>query len=229
MRVEDLMRRDVVTVSPSTPIKTVARLLLERGLSGLPVVNDERRVLGVVSEGDIVIKERGVAQPDGHAYHWLFGADEREALKREARTAAEAMTTPAVTIEPQRSVAEAARLMVERSVNRLPVVSEGKLVGIVTRADLVRAFARSDEELEREIRDDVLLHALWIHPTRVRVTVVDGAVTLSGHVETRTEAELVAGYVAEVAGVVSVDDSRLGWREDDLARRHWTAAAPPPV
>lgn len=223
------MRRDVVTVSPSTPIKTVARLLLERGVSGLPVVNDEGRVLGVVSEGDIVIKERGVAQTDGHAYRWLFGADERVALKREARTAAEAMTCPAVTIEPQRSIAAAARLMVARSVNRLPVVSGGTLVGIVTRADLVRAFARTDVELEREIRDDVLLRALWIHPTRVRVTVVDGEVTLSGHLETRTEAELVAGYVAEVAGVVSVDDSQLGWREDDLARRHWTAVPPPPV
>jgi CBS domain-containing protein len=219
--VEDVMRRDVVTVSPRAPLKDVARLLVEHGISGLPVVNAKLRVLGVVSEGDIVFKERGVAQPDGHAYNWLFGPDERAALKREARTAVEAMTTPAVTIEPQRSVAEAARLMVERSVNRLPVVSGGKLVGIVTRADLVRAFARSDEEIEREIRDDVLLHTLWIHPRYVRIAVADGEVVLDGQVDTRTDAELVAAYVARVPGVVAVDDSRLGWRHDDLARRHW--------
>ena len=131
MRVEEVMCRDVVTVSQSTPLKDVARILLERRISGLPVVDDEGRVVGVVSEGDIVSKERGVEQGAVHGYHWLFGPDDGEALKREARTAAEAMTSPAVVVRPQRSVAEAARLMVEQSVNRLPVVSEGNLVGIV--------------------------------------------------------------------------------------------------
>jgi CBS domain-containing protein len=229
MNVEDMMSSEVVTVSPSTPIKEVARLLVNRRISGVPVVDDEGRVHGVVSEGDIVIKERGVAEPSGHAYHRLFGADEGEALKREARTAAEAMTCPAVTIEPARSVAEAARVMVERSVNRLPVVREGRLVGIVTRADLVRVFVRDDEELEREIRDDVVLHTLWIDPSRLRIAVSDGEVTIGGEVATRTDAELVAGYAARVPGVVSVDDSRLRWREDDLARRHWTSIARPTV
>jgi CBS domain-containing protein len=215
------MCRDVVTVPASTPIKDVARLLLERGISGLPVVDDEGRVVGVVSEGDIVSKERGVEQGIGHTHHWLFGPDEEEALKREASTAAEAMTSPAILVEPQRPVAEAARLMVERSVNRLPVVSEGRLVGIVSRADLVRAFVRSDEELEREIRYDVLLHTLWISPGNLRITVTDGEVAVDGEVDTRTDAELIAKYVARVPGVVSVDDSRLVWRDDDLARRRW--------
>ncbi len=221
------MSREVVTVSPSTPIKEVARLLVERRISGLPVVDDDGSVIGVVSEGDIVAKERGAAEPEGHAFRWLLGPGEPAALKREARNAAEAMTSPAVTVEPHSSVAEAARVMVERSVNRLPVVRNEELIGIVTRADLVRVFVRSDAELEREIRDDVLMHTLWIDPDRLRLTVSDGEVVLDGDVDTRTAAELVAGYVGRVPGVVSVDSTRLGWRYDDLARRHRTTLAPP--
>jgi len=224
MRVIDVMCRDVVSVSPQTSVKEVARLLVEREISGVPVVGEEGRVLGVVSEGDIVFKERGVAEPEGHAYDWLFG-DGQGSAKREARTAAQAMTSPALSIEPGRSVAEAARTMVESAVNRLPVVTEGRLVGIVTRADLVRVFARSDADLEREIRNDILLRTLWIDPGLLRVDVADGEVTLGGELDTRTEAELVTAYVARVPGVVSVDDSHLRWRRDDLARRQWRTAA----
>jgi CBS domain-containing protein len=213
------MSRAVVTVSPRAPIKEVARLLLERRISGLPVVNDDGRVLGVVSEGDILIKEKGVAPAEGRELRWLFGEDDRESLKREALTAAEAMSCPAITVEPERSVSEAARLMVARAVNRLPVVSDGRIVGIVTRADLVRAFVRTDEELEREIRNDVLLDTLWIDPSTVQLTVDAGEVILEGKVATRTDAELATAYVARVPGVVSVDGSGLTWSQDDLARR----------
>ena len=215
------MCRDVVTVRPSASLKDVARLLLERRISGVPVVSNDDRVLGVVSEGDIVFKERGVADANGHVYAWLFGADDEAALKREAATAAEAMTIPPVTIEPQRTIAEAAELMVKRSVNRLPVVSGGKLVGIVTRADLVRAFVRTDEELEREIREDVLRRTLWIDARDLRISVRNGHVVLDGVLERRTEVDLVSAYVARVPGVVAVDCSRLGWRDDDLTRRGW--------
>jgi CBS domain-containing protein len=126
-----------------------------------------------------------------------------------------------VTIEPQRTVDEAAQLMVRRSVNRLPVVLDGRLVGIVTRADLVRAFVRTDDELEREIRDDVLLDTLWIDPNGLSVSVREGHVVLDGELATRTEVDLVVAYVARVPGVVSVDGSRLSWQTDDLARRGW--------
>jgi CBS domain-containing protein len=222
VNVEAIMSADVVTVAPSTPLKEVALLLLEHGVSGLPVVEEDGFVAGVVSEGDIVSKERGVAPPPArHAYEWLFGPAERDPQKRVARTASDAMTSPAVVVSPHASVASAARLMVERSVNRLPVVHAGRLVGIVTRADLVRVFTRGDEELEREIREDVVHHLLWITPRHLDVTVSDGDVTLAGEVETRTEAELIGAYAARVPGVVSVDDSRLRWVEDDLARRRW--------
>jgi CBS domain-containing protein len=110
--------------------------------------------------------------------------------------------------------------MIERAVNRLPVVEDGRLVGIVTRADLVRAFARADDDLAREIRDDVLLRALWIDPNAVAVSVCDGAVALGGEVATRTDAELAHAHVERVPGVVSVESTRLGWRRDDTHLRY---------
>jgi len=215
MRVEDIMTRTVVSVSPATSIKRVATLLLERRISGLPVVGDDGGVLGIVSEADIVTKTAEDAIPSSR----LFDTGERALLEHEARTAAEAMTAPAVTVSPLASVADAARLMGKRSINRLPVVTGGRLVGIVTRADIVRAFARPDDELTEEIRIDVLRDTLWIDPDELGVEVEDGAVRIAGIVDTRTIAALIPGYVGLVPGVVSVDASGLRWRRDDLVRR----------
>jgi CBS-domain-containing membrane protein len=225
MKVEELMQRDVVTVTPGTSLKVVAGLLLELRISGLPVVDADGEVLGVISEGDIVAKEQGTALASPHRLRWLFRGDERGGDRRDARDAGDAMSAPAITVDPLRSIADAARLMTEHGVKRLPVVSQGKLVGIVTRSDLVRAFTRTDAEIELEIRDDVLLGSLWIDPTRVRLTVTNGEVTLDGRLETRTQAEILAAYVARVPGVVSVDDSLLTWAVDDLSRRSADPAA----
>lgn len=218
MNVEHLMTRDVVTVSRETSLKEVATILSDRGISGLPVCDPEGSIVGVVSEGDILRKEQGLPAGSSSVFDWLFGRSDEAVAKLAARTAGEAMTAPAVTIDAGRPVAEAARLMVERSVDRLPVVHRGELVGIVTRADLVRAFRRSDEEIEREIREDVLLHTLWIEPAGLELAVEEGEVTLTGTLGTRTEAELAAAYVRRVPGVVAVRDD-LAWQVDDLARR----------
>jgi len=115
------------------------------------------------------------------------------------------MTAPPVTISSKRPVHEAARLMVAENVNRLPVVDKDKLVGIITRADIVRAFTRSDTELVDEIRGDILRRTFWLEPGRVTVNVVDGHVTLRGEVETETDQELLPHFVARVPGVISVD------------------------
>ncbi len=105
--------------------------------------------------------------------------------------------------------------MIDAQVNRLPVVDDNdELVGIVTRADLVRAFVRSDADIAREIREDVILHTLWIVPDELTITVDNGAVTLGGEVETKSDAELLPEFVRRVPGVISVD-SRLTWRVEE--------------
>src|SRR6186997_369491 len=139
MRVSELMTEKVLTIGPEAPIKDVAKILVANGISGLPVCDIEGRVLGVVSEGDILYKEHDPSE--GHAggpLGWIIDGSPNQAVfvKAKALTARKAMTSPAVTIAPYESAAEAAQIMCERHVNRLPVVKDGVLVGIVTRADL---------------------------------------------------------------------------------------------
>lgn len=203
MRVSDLMTREVVTVTPETPLKDAAALLAQRGISGLPVVNAQGEVVGVLSEADVVAKASGEERRRG-LLGWLLEADLGLEDKLRARTVGDAMSAPAITIEASRPVHEAAALMVRESVNRLPVLDQGRLVGIVTRADIVRAFTRTDEEIEAEIRDELLRRTFWLEPGLVRVSVQDGAVTLEGTVESEADAELLPVFVARVPGVVSV-------------------------
>ena len=219
MNVRDLMTSAVVTARPETSLKEVATLLARRGISGLPVVDDDRRVVGVVSEGDILFKERGPAKRRGMLARLGHAAGTDDQLKLEARTAAQAMTAPAVTIAPWRPVAAAAAQMLEAGVNRLPVVDdESRLVGIVTRADLVRAFVRPDAEVKREIREEVLERTLLLEtPAAIDVEVDQGKVTLGGTLRIRTDVEFLVALVARVPGVVEVDSS-LNWQEDNLTQ-----------
>jgi CBS domain-containing protein len=177
MTVEQLMTSEVTTVLPETPLKEVARLLIERGISGAPVCDEQGEILGIVSVKD---------------------------LKDEARTAAEAMTAPVVTIAYGRSVAAAARLMIEHDITRLPVLRQNKIAGILTRSDLVRAYARDDAEIADEIRDAVLLGTLWLEPGAVQVEVEDGRVAVTGEVETECDAALLRTLVKRVPGVIEV-------------------------
>jgi CBS domain-containing protein len=124
------------------------------------------------------------------------------------------MTSPAITVDASRSIHHAAGVMIERRVNRLPVVEGGRLVGIVTRADLVRAFVRSDEQLAETIRDDVMLRSLWIDPTRFVVEVADGVATIRGSVERRSTATMIVHLVEMVPGVVGVN-ADIAWSVDD--------------
>lgn len=202
MKVRELMTEDVVSVRPETTLRDAAALLVEHGVSGLPVVMGNE-VVGVLSEADIVAKASGAIEHGGGLLSWLFEPETRE-QKVHARTAGEAMTTPALTIAPTRPVHEAARRMITEGVNRLPVVEDGKLVGILTRADIVRAFTRGDSELAQEIRDDILKRTFWVEPGGVAVTVADGRVTLKGVVETEADTEMLPIFVSRVPGVVAV-------------------------
>ncbi len=220
------MTKSVRTVGPETPLKHVARILAEERISGVPVVDSEGRVLGVVSEIDILAKERGAARTRFDLLSWLAEWEDTERkAKLKARTAGEAMTHPPVTISAGSPVSRAAAFMVDRGVSRLPVTDvDGKLVGIISCADLVRAFARPDSEIESDIRTDVL-DAKSISPNAVRVAVQDGEVTLAGTVESRAVAEGLVSAVERVLGVVSVrSELAFGLRDDEarlsrLARR----------
>jgi CBS domain-containing protein len=214
MKVKDVMTTEVLTVSEDTSLKEAAALMAERGISGLPVVDAGGQVAGVLSEGDILFKETVRHERESFLARLLLSPDPQLEAKLSATTAGEAMSAPATTIGPNRPLAEAASTMIDRGIKRLPVVDvSGNLVGIVTRADLVRAFVRSDEEIAREIRVDVLQRSLWIDPTFVQVVVERGEVRLSGRVENKAEAEIIPGVVRRVPGVVSVL-SKLTWPEE---------------
>lgn len=215
--VRDVMTTSVLSVRPETSIKQVARLLVENRISGLPVVNEEGRVVGVISEGDLLVKE----QPRGSIHHRplarIFGesAETRQSIaKAGARAVGDAMTMPAITIDASRPVGAAATLMIQRKVNRLPVTENGRLVGIVTRADLIRTFVRSDEEIAEAIRQEILLRALWMDPGKFTVEVADGIATVKGRVERRSLAGIIERSIESLPGVVGVS-ADIAWTLDD--------------
>jgi CBS domain-containing protein len=217
-KVSEVMTRDVISVVPETPIKEVAEGLVGRGISGVPVCADDGRVLGVLSEADLLVKQGGPSHTVGGLFAWLVEVPNADDVaKLQAHTAGDAMTSPAITIGADEPAAEAARVMVTRRINRLPVVEDGRLVGIVTRADFVRLFTRSDDEIAREIREGVLGRMLWIGSDRVHVSVDRGEAAVSGEVESEFDAELVAKRIALVPGVVGVS-SQLSWTYDAKGR-----------
>jgi CBS domain-containing protein len=217
MTVRDVMTTDVITVQPTDLLKDVAQTLVERRISGVPVVDRDGLVVGVVSEADFLIKQEGPEGLRPGALDRVFGespALQAAHAKLAARTAEELMTSPPITIEAHRPVSEAARMMTLHRVNRLPVVDDGRIAGIVTRADLVRAFARSDRELAQTIREDVLLRVLSLDPATFVVTVDEGVASVQGSVDRRSTAQLLRETVAMVPGIVEVD-ARVDWSFDD--------------
>ena len=218
MKVDELMTREVVTATPNTPLKDVARVLVEREISGLPVVDEGGNVLGVVSETDILHKELDQPQEPSVLRRFFSRSRQSHAAKLAARTAREAMSSPAIGTSPTASVAEAATAMVEEGVDRLVVLEhpggdDGKLVGIVTRGDLVRAFARDDAEIADEIQH-IIEREFWLTPNEVQFTVREGEVTLRGRVDLKSNGEILEREIARVPGVVALR-SEVGWHLDE--------------
>jgi CBS domain-containing protein len=218
MNVGSIMRGTVVTVRRETPLREVARLLVEHAISGVPVVDDAGMVVGVVSEADFVIRERGAVPGRARLFDRLFGGESRpsteELAKLHATTAGEAMTAPAITVAPDAALSEAARIMVARAINRLPVVADGRLVGIVSRADLVRAFVRTDEDLRTAIVEDVIRRSMWLDDRELGIEVLEGRVRITGTLEKRSDADILQRLLEQVPGVIAVDVD-TGWRIDD--------------
>jgi CBS-domain-containing membrane protein len=213
-RVREVMTQDVVTVDEHAAFKEVARLLTERRVSALPVLDGEGRVVGIVSEADLLLKEEFPERPPEAR---LFQGRRRRDTRAKAAggTAAELMTSPAITIGPDASVAEAARLLHRHQIKRLPVLDPaGPLLGIVSRADLLTVFLRADADLTREVRQQVLLRTMWIDPDTVKVEVRDGVVTLTGQLERASLIPITVHLVRGLDGVVEVVD-RLSFEFDD--------------
>jgi CBS domain-containing protein len=204
MNVRDVMTEGVLTTTPDTSLRDAALVLAREGISGMPVIDASGAVVGVFSEADVIAKE-GTEPPRRHLLGWLVEPGDSWLEDRlAASTVGEAMSAPAVTIGPDRPVSEAAMRMLDEGVNRLPVVEDGTLLGLVSRADLVRAFVRTDEEIRREIEQEAVRRALWLDPADVQVDVTDGKVKLRGSVSSQTDAELLLTFVRRVPGVVDV-------------------------
>ncbi|MEU6394657.1 CBS domain-containing protein [Streptomyces sp. NPDC046939] len=217
-----VMTGDVVRAQEATSFKEIVRLLHEHRVSGLPVVDEHDHVIGVVSESDLLAREVEAAGTDGpHAHEPhrrrlpRWGRARAAHQKAVARTASQIMSAPPITVGSRETIAEAARTMAHHKVERLPVVDdEERLVGIVTRRDLLQVFLRPDEEIRREVVDEVFVRTLWLSPTTVAVTVHQGVVTLDGQVERRSEKEIAARMTGHIDGVVAVVD-KLTYRLDD--------------
>jgi CBS-domain-containing membrane protein len=218
VRVTDVMTRPVISVSAFTPFKEIVRKMHEYRVSAVPVVDEDNIVLGLVSEGDLILKQDADLEGAPRA---LDGAHRRRDRSRAAgRVAAELMTAPAITIGPDTTLGDAARLMHHRTVKRLPVVdpAEGTILGIVSRADLLKVFLRDDAEIARELREDVISRTLWIDPHTIRIVVRDGIVTLEGQVEHRDLRSIIERLVLETEGVVAVEN-RLTYLADESTPR----------
>ena len=214
--VQDVMTREVVAVSGATPFKELVRLLNVNRVTAVPVLDDTGRVVvGVVSETDLALKE---VAPLREADTPLFETTQHRSDRAKAAslTAAELMTAPAVTAGPEELVAAAARRLHDRKVKRLPVVDRGgALVGIVTRADLLKVFLRSDDDLRFDVLDHVVGGLLRLPAGAVQVEVRDGVVRLAGRVRRRSQAVAVETMTGAIDGVVAVE-SRLAWQVDDV-------------
>jgi CBS domain-containing protein len=209
--VKDVMTTRVVTVRKNAPFKDIATLLTWYRVSAFPVLDDDGKVIGVVSEADLLCKEALIAATGGlpgrpGPYHDDFA-------RAAAVTAADLMTTPPVTITPGEPAADAARLMYNAGVKRLPVVSEnGHLAGIISRADVLGVYSRPDDEIGEEITKNVIVNGFRSDPGRFAATVKDGIVTLEGDPETVEQARDILAEIWRVEGVVSVRD-RLTYPE----------------
>jgi CBS domain-containing protein len=200
------MTSDVSTIGPDALLKDAAIEFVQRRISGMPVVSSDGQVLGVVSETDILPKESGAQRGGGGLLQWFVDPGDPWINQRfDAVTVEDAMSSPARTILPERPLAEAAKIMLDEDVNRLPVVDlNGLLVGLVSRGDLIRAFARPDDEIRREIQEDVIHKAMWLDPKALDVTVTSGIVTLKGEVASEADAGLLPTFARKVPGVVDV-------------------------
>jgi CBS domain-containing protein len=220
--VRDVMTEKVIVARTSTSFKELAGMLQGHGISAVPILNESDRLVGIVSESDLLLKEAQRSRAPRRPFRWRRRRTDR--VKARGRVAAEVMTIPAITIGPSAPVAQAARTMHDRNVKRLPVVdSDAQLLGIVSRSDLLKVFLRTDADLQRGVEGALFGDIRWTEPDSIHVKVEGGIVTMRGVVENRSQVGVLGGLAGTVDGVVGVDN-RIGFKVDDMTEglEHFT-------
>lgn len=212
VKVRDVMTTEVVTVGPKAPFGEIVDALLEHDISGLPVVDAHGMLVGIVTEADLIAKEAYAGggprrrRPVGMLRDHLRGRDTSWVNKASARVAADVMTTKVDSVTPEEDVTVAARRMLDGRHKRLPVCDKGRLVGIVSRHDLLKPFHRSDEQIERDVRD-LLADPLRVPEEHEAVaSVSQGVVTLRGTTRFPSDIGVLVAAVSRIPGVVAVDN-----------------------
>jgi len=205
-RVVDVMAADVMAVRANASFKEIAARLREQHVSAFAVLDADDKVIGVVSEADLLPKEALEAGYEGHRGPLAGLRHRTEREKATGLTAADLMTRPPVTVGPFDLVSHAAHLMYDHKITSLPVVNRGRLAGMITRADVLRVFGRPDADIRSEIVDKIILTEFLTDPSAISVTVHDGVVTLKGRPENVGVGHGIVNAVRRVEGVVAVHD-----------------------
>lgn len=204
-KVVDVMTSPPIAVTTEVPFKRIAEILRDNEVTALPVMDADGHVVGVVSEGDLMLKEER-AELESHP--GLLQSRQTRAARGKAagKTAGDLMTSPAIVTRREAPVAEAARLMHRHGVKRLPVVDdEGRLLGVISRADLLRVFLRSDNQILREVVDELIVETLLLEPRAIAVDVRDGIVHVEGELERWSQLQALERLIPQVEGVVAVE------------------------
>jgi CBS domain-containing protein len=222
MKARDVMVSPVITVSSNASVKEAAKIFLDRHISAIPVVNEKGKLVGIVSEGDLL--HRVEAGTERQRPWWLclfLGADAlaAEYTKAHARKVADVMTREVVTASPETPLHEVASLLEKNLIKRVPVVENGQLVGLVSRANLIQAVASAGKGLEiplsdAAIRDKLMAHLKaqpWAHTGLLNVTVNDGVVDLWGITRSDAESKAIRVAAETAAGVRAVNDNLRKW------------------
>jgi CBS domain-containing protein len=208
--VKDVMSTHVIAVRQGAPYKEMAAMLHQQRVSAFPVIDDDNKVIGVVSEADLLTKEA----LEGTVPRTLLSRQERVRKQVNALTAADLMTKPPVITGPDETVTHAARLMFDQQVKRLPVISDdGTLIGIVSRSDVLSVYSRPDAQILRQVTQELIPSTFLRDPDKYTVTVNDGIVTIEGTPETTQAGLDIIGTARHMEGVVAVRD-RLSYPKD---------------
>jgi CBS domain-containing protein len=216
MKAADVMAIKVITVRPDTPVATIAEVLLANRISAVPVVNDKDVLVGIVSEGDLI--HRVEAGTERHRSWWLQLLTGKEILAHEfvmsyGRKAADVMTRPVISVQPDTPLGEIAALLEKHRIKRVPVASNGKIVGIVSRANLIQALVNLNRVKTEASVDDLTLHSdilkqlrskPWVDPSKISILVNNGNVELWGIVDSETEKNAIRVAVEVTPGVRQV-------------------------